>query len=248
MLDVGVVFLGEVLDDSVERLFAVSDAVREDLDAFVDHVEVRVDLVELVAEVFGDDVSDHLRPFSLSSDFVELGEVWVLLVVDGFSVGALHVGDFLDVVDLAEINTISVTVTGSGNYEYAIDDITGPYQTSSFFNNVAMGIHDIYIRDTNGCGIVGPITIPVLGIPQYFTPNGDGFNDYWNVRGANAQFNYLSRIVIFDRFGKLLKQIGTGGLGWDGTYNGHPMPADDYWYNIQFEDGRSAKGHFTLKR
>ena len=154
----------------------------------------------------------------------------------------------IDVVDLAEINTISVTVTGSGNYEYAIDDITGPYQTSSFFNNVAMGIHDIYIRDTNGCGIVGPITIPVLGIPQYFTPNGDGFNDYWNVRGANAQFNYLSRIVIFDRFGKLLKQIGTGGLGWDGTYNGHPMPADDYWYNIQFEDGRSAKGHFTLKR
>jgi gliding motility-associated-like protein len=88
----------------------------------------------------------------------------------------------------------------------------------------------------------------VLGIPHYFTPNGDGYNDYWNVKGVSAQFNYLSRILIFDRFGKLLKQIGTTGLGWDGTYNGHPMPADDYWYNIEFEDGRNAKGHFALKR
>jgi gliding motility-associated-like protein len=147
-----------------------------------------------------------------------------------------------------ELNTVTVNVTGAGHYEYAMDDINGPYQESNFFNNVAMGIHEIYVRDVNGCGIVGPITIPVLGIPHYFTPNGDGFNDYWNVKGVSAQFNFRSIIYIFDRFGKLLKQIGTTGLGWDGTYNGHPMPADDYWYSIQFEDGRSAKGHFTLKR
>lgn len=147
-----------------------------------------------------------------------------------------------------ELNTITVIVTGAGQYEYAIDDINGPYQESNFFNNVGMGIHEIYIRDVNGCGIVGPIVVPVLGIPQYFTPNGDGFNDYWNVKGVSAQFNFRSIIYIFDRYGKLLKQIGTAGLGWDGTYNGHQLPADDYWYNIQFEDGRTAKGHFTLKR
>jgi gliding motility-associated-like protein len=154
----------------------------------------------------------------------------------------------IDVVDLADINSILVNVTGTGFYEYAIDDINGPYQESNFFNNVPMGLHEIYVRDKNGCGSVGPITVPVLGIPHYFTPNGDGYNDYWNVKGVSAQFNYLSRILIFDRFGKLLKQIGTTGLGWDGTYNGHPMPADDYWYNIEFEDGRNAKGHFALKR
>ena len=61
-------------------------------------------------------------------------------------------------------------------------------------------------------------------------------------------YNYKSEIFIFDRFGKLLKQIGTTGAGWDGTFNGQQMPADDYWYAIKFEDGRSAKGHFTLKR
>ena len=154
----------------------------------------------------------------------------------------------IDVVDLADINTITVNVTGLGNYEFALDDINGPYRDSNLFENVPMGLHDIYVRDKNGCGSLGPITVAVLGIPQYFTPNGDGYNDYWNVKGVNAQFNYLSTIYIFDRFGKLLKQIGTTGIGWDGTFNGHTMPADDYWYNIKFEDGRSAKGHFTLKR
>jgi len=154
----------------------------------------------------------------------------------------------IQVVDLSDINTITVNVTGSGHYVYAIDDINGPYQDSNFFNNVAMGLHEMYIRDVNGCGIVGPITVAVLGIPHYFTPNGDGFNDYWNVKGVSEQFNFRSIIYIFDRFGKLLKQIGTTGQGWDGTYNGKLMPADDYWYSIQFEDGRAAKGHFTLKR
>ena len=154
----------------------------------------------------------------------------------------------IDVVDLADVNSITINVTGLGDYEFALDDVNGPYRDSNFFENVPMGLHDIYVRDKNGCGSLGPVTVAVLGIPNYFTPNGDGYNDYWNVKGVSAQFNYLSAIYIFDRFGKLLKQIGTTGLGWDGTFNGYQMPADDYWYNIKFEDGRSAKGHFTLKR
>ncbi len=154
----------------------------------------------------------------------------------------------IDVVDLSENNTITINVTGAGVYEYSIDDINGPYRDTNFFNNVSMGVHEIYIHDKNGCGTVGPITVPVLGVPHYFTPNGDGYNDYWNVKGATELSNRLSIIYIFDRFGKLLKQISATGLGWDGTFNGHPMPADDYWYNIQFQDGRNVKGHFTLKR
>jgi gliding motility-associated-like protein len=154
----------------------------------------------------------------------------------------------IDVVDLADVNSITINVTGLGDYEFALDDVNGPYRDTNFFENVPMGLHDIYVRDKNGCGSLGPVTVAVLGIPHYFTPNGDGYNDYWNVKGVSAQFNYLSTIYIFDRFGKLLKQIGTSGLGWDGTFNGQAMPADDYWYNIKFEDGRSAKGHFTLKR
>lgn len=154
----------------------------------------------------------------------------------------------IDVVDLSDINSILVNVTGSGDYVFALDDISGPYQESNFFNNVPIGFHELYVRDQNGCGTLGPILIPVLGIPKYFTPNGDGFHDYWNVKGVSALHNYRSTIYIFDRYGKLLKQIGTTSAGWDGTYNGRPMPADDYWYSIEFEDGRNVKGHFALKR
>ncbi|MGL2964004.1 T9SS type B sorting domain-containing protein [Flavobacterium sp. RSB2_4_14] len=154
----------------------------------------------------------------------------------------------IDVVDLAEVNSILVNYIGSGLYEFALDDVNGPYQDSNLFNNVPIGLHELYVRDKNGCGTLGPIAVSVLGIPKYFTPNGDGFHDFWNVKGASYLSNSKSIIYIFDRFGKLLKQISATSPGWDGTYNGHQMPADDYWYSIQFEDGRSDKGHFALKR
>jgi gliding motility-associated-like protein len=41
-----------------------------------------------------------------------------------------------------------------------------------------------------------------------------------------------AKISIFDRYGKLLKQISSTGAGWDGTYNGYLMPSDDYWFTV----------------
>ncbi|RXR31819.1 T9SS type B sorting domain-containing protein [Flavobacterium piscinae] len=151
------------------------------------------------------------------------------------------------VVDLVENNTVSIFVTGSGNYVYSLDSANGLYQTANFFENVIAGIYTVYVKDLNGCGVVEQ-EIAVLGVPKFFTPNGDGYNDTWKIRGANEKYNFNSTIYIFNRFGKLIKQIGTTGEGWDGTYNGEPLPADDYWYSIEFEDGRRAKGHFSLKR
>ena len=155
--------------------------------------------------------------------------------------------DDIIVVDLVENNTVTVLVSGSGDYVYSLDSENGLYQTSNIFENVIAGIYTVYVKDLNGCGIVEQ-EIAVLGVPKFFTPNGDGYNDTWKIRGANEKYNFNSIIYIFNRFGKLIKQIGTTGEGWDGTYNGSPLPADDYWYSIQFEDGRTAKGHFSLKR
>ncbi|MEK8180168.1 T9SS type B sorting domain-containing protein [Flavobacterium buctense] len=168
-----------------------------------------------------------------------------IITVSGSEIATV---ESIEVIDLSEINSISVIVSGLGDYEYALNDINGPYQDIGFFNNVPIGLYQLYIRDKNGCGLLGPIEIPVLGIPKYFTPNGDGFHDYWNVKGVSLLSNTNSIIYIFDRYGKLLKQLSAFSAGWDGTYNGNQMPADDYWYSIQFEDGRSIKGHFTLKR
>ncbi|SEG11427.1 T9SS type B sorting domain-containing protein [Flavobacterium urumqiense] len=153
----------------------------------------------------------------------------------------------IDILDMTDINTVTVNVTGQGQYEYSLDEPYGPFQSSNFFDNVPAGIHEVFINDKNGCGIVSQ-TIAVLGVPKYFTPNGDGYNDYWNVKGVNANFNTNSIIFIYDRYGKLITKIKTSSDGWDGTFNGNPLPSDDYWYTAKLQDGREAKGHFSLKR
>lgn len=153
--------------------------------------------------------------------------------------------DNVIVVDLADNNTITVTASGIGDYEYALDE--GLFQSTGFFDNVSIGIHTVYVRDKNGCGETQQI-VHVLGAPKYFTPNGDGIHDTWNIAGISESYQSRSIIYIYDRYGKLLKQISPLGSGWDGTFNGNQMPGDDYWYTVQFENGRSSKGNFSLKR
>ncbi len=109
------------------------------------------------------------------------------------------------------------------------------------------GIHSVYVRYKKRCG-TSFIEISVIGYPKYFTPNGDDVHDYWRIDGVNSQFQTNSAIFIYDRYGKLLKQLVTPSLGWDGTFNGSMMPTDDYWFRVQLEDGREFKGHFALKR
>ncbi|MEK8181263.1 T9SS type B sorting domain-containing protein, partial [Flavobacterium buctense] len=117
---------------------------------------------------------------------------------------------------------ITVTVEGWGTYEYSLDD--GPRQTSNIFEGVSLGNHIIHVWDTEGglafsCEELIIEDVQVIDYPHYFTPNGDGIHDTWNVVGL---FNYAdqTKIYIFDRYGKLLKQISSAGDGWDGTYNG----------------------------
>jgi gliding motility-associated-like protein len=148
-------------------------------------------------------------------------------------------------VDQFEVNTNQLTaiVTGSGDYEYSLDDFV--YQSSPRFNNLYPGFYTVYVRDRNGCGTVSMDAV-IIGGPPYFTPNQDGFHDFWQVIAIETVPD--ASIYIFDRYGKLLKQIDPQGPGWDGTYNGNPMPSSDYWYLVELSDGRSFKGHFALKR
>jgi gliding motility-associated-like protein len=140
-------------------------------------------------------------------------------------------------------NTLTAIVTGSGDYEFSLDDFV--YQDSQRFNNLYPGFYTIYVRDKNGCGTVSMDAV-IIGGPPYFTPNQDGYHDTWQVIAIETIPD--ASIYIFDRHGKLLKQVSAAGQGWDGTYNGAPMPSSDYWYLVELADGRSFKGHFALKR
>lgn len=134
-----------------------------------------------------------------------------------------------------------------GNYVFALDDEDGIYQTSTIFENVSMGFHTVYIKDLNGCGIIQEV-VAIVGAPKFFTPNGDGFNDKWKIEGISQYFSPSTVTYVYDRYGKFIHKIFALDDGWDGTLNGTPLPATDYWYVINLEDGRTVKGHFSLKR
>jgi gliding motility-associated-like protein len=153
----------------------------------------------------------------------------------------------INVVDASQNNSITVIVSGEGDYEYAIDNINGPYQDSNVFENVSPGLHTVFVRDKNDCGIVDSL-VSVIGFPKFFTPNDDGYFDHWQVYGITPEFQSQSTIYIFDRYGKLLKELDPLSIGWDGTYNGYRLPSSDYWFSVRLEDGRTFKSHFTLKR
>jgi gliding motility-associated-like protein len=141
-------------------------------------------------------------------------------------------------------NSIIINAVGSGSYVYALDNQFGTYQSSNVFQNITAGQHIIYVKDENECGI-SFATFSIIGYPNFFTPNGDGTNDSWNITGS---FQTLKDLKIFDRFGKLLYYHKPYSLGWDGTYNGLEMPATDYWFSAKLIDDREFKGHFSLKR
>ncbi|MHC0441211.1 Ig-like domain-containing protein [Flavobacterium sp. 3-210] len=84
-----------------------------------------------------------------------------------------------------------------------------------------------------------------IPFPKFFTPNGDGYNDKWTM-----DFAYLApntEIRIFDRYGKLIKELNNN-TAWDGNYLGQEQPASDYWFIVTRANGKEFRGHFSLKR
>lgn len=160
--------------------------------------------------------------------------------------------DRVDILeDLSDSNNIQIFVQGNGDYEYAING--GAFQDDPVFRNVPPGINTVVINDTNGCGTTEPIPFLVVGYPKFFTPNGDGLHETWHILGIETLTDPV--VFIFDRYGKLLKQIDETSLGWDGTFNGRPMPSSDYWFRLEYsrdEQGvvvaNLVRAHFTLKR
>ena len=153
----------------------------------------------------------------------------------------------IDINDFQENNTatIEISSTSLGDYEFSLDGVN--YQDSNIFSNLNAGEYTVYVQDKKGCGIVFE-RFNILDFPKYFTPNGDGYNDTWFIKNLDKRNLENSVITVFDRYGKLLKQISGVSEGWNGTFNGNLLPSNDYWFEIKLTNGKSVKGHFTLKR
>jgi gliding motility-associated-like protein len=148
-----------------------------------------------------------------------------------------------------DINNIEILINGNSEYEYALNG--GEFQDEAVFNDIPPGLNTILINDKNGCGTTEEEFL-MVAYPKFFTPNGDGVNETWNIRGIERLGSPV--VYIFDRYGKLLKQLDAN-TAWDGTFNGSLMPSSDYWFRFEYNDAvdelvvaKTRKTHFTLKR
>lgn len=138
---------------------------------------------------------------------------------------------------------VTIITAFSGDYEYSLDGIN--YQNSNVFENTIGGVKKASIREKNNCG-EATFDFTVIIIPNFFTPNGDTFNDFFSMEGF--QFINNTTLAIFDRYGKLITYLNKKNPTWDGTLLGKTMPATDYWYTAILQDGTELRGHFSLIR
>ena len=145
-------------------------------------------------------------------------------------------------------SNLKVDIFDSFEYEFKLDG--GDWLRTGEFEDVMTGEHLIQVKSIDGCNLTSQ-RIVVFGLPVYFTPNNDGYNDVWSIKKLP---DYLDvSIDIFDRFGRVLTQLNKFNTCWNGTVKGKQLPEDDYWYKIVFIDPNtqtynSKVSHFTLKR
>jgi gliding motility-associated-like protein len=146
------------------------------------------------------------------------------------------------------LSTIQAIASGGfGSYEYSLDQIE--WQISPIFTSITNGSYTVYVRDIQGCGILSSRSLYAITYPNFFTPNGDGYNETWNI--SNLPISFEPKIYIFDRYGKLIKQIDPYGQGWNGRFNGQELPSTDYWFILEYKENgtpKEFKSHFSLKR
>ena len=140
-------------------------------------------------------------------------------------------------------NTLTVYATGDGPFEYSLNEVF--WQSSNTFHNLEPGIYFVYVRDKKGCGTAAKQGA-IMGVPNFISPNGDGYNDTWKIRALEAFPN--TRLQIFDRYGKqFVNRILEGDFEWNGKYNGEPLPSGSYWYVLILETGEKISGHINLR-
>jgi gliding motility-associated-like protein len=161
----------------------------------------------------------------------------------------------IEVVDDSENNNIQINTTniGIGDYEFRLLDedsnVIINYQDEPFFDNLDGGVYIIEVNDKNGCGAI-PFEVSVLEFPEFFTPNNDGRNDFWQIKGLSKNFYSNGIVNVFNRFGNPVGSFSIFDVGWNGNFNTKKLPSSSYWFSAVLTDlkgvTRLRKGHFSL--
>lgn len=129
------------------------------------------------------------------------------------------------------------------------DTLISHYYNRSGVNTTCLIVYNLAGCTDTTCVDILATVVPLLDVPNAFTPNGDGVNDLVKVRGFGiAKMDWK----IYNRWGQMVFQTVSISEGWDGKYKGVLQPQEVYVYvlDVTFTDGTSfrKKGDITLLR
>jgi gliding motility-associated-like protein len=148
-------------------------------------------------------------------------------------------------------------LTANGRNLIWYNNLLEPLAEKPVVTSDVLGKTEYYVSQTiNGCtSSLRKITVAIvpnyitIRYPRFFSPNGDGNNETWNI--YTPDFGIKATVYIFDRYGKVITRQQAPGWGWDGTFNGIPLPSTDYWFTVHYTEYGEAKtfsSHFSLIR
>nr|WP_262918289.1 PKD domain-containing protein [Mucilaginibacter straminoryzae] len=155
---------------------------------------------------------------------------------------------------LEGLETATLDATASGNnlkYKWTPsvglnrDDVLQPIATPTEDTQ-----YTLTVTSADGCTAMSSVNVYVLKapeIPNTFTPNNDGVNDFWDIKYLN---NYPGATVeVFDRNGQKIYFSSGYSVPWDGTYKNANLPAGVYYYIITPGNRRkTVAGTITIIR
>ena len=151
-------------------------------------------------------------------------------------------------VSLGMDGEIDLSVTnGTPPYLYDWDnDGIGDFDDPEDLSTLEAGTYSVIVTDDFGCSDTLMVIITEdlqIFISTVITPNGDGMNDTWGVTGLSSD----AKVQVLNRWGQVLYNTTGYAIPWDGTNNGEPLPASDYYYIIDLGQGDVRTGTITLK-
>lgn len=175
---------------------------------------------------------------------------YTLTVVNAFNCSVttdiMVISPIIPIIQSIAITNSSATIkmAVSGNYEFSLDQKN--WQSSDTFYNLKNGMYNVYVRVRGKICSITSSQFTIFDIPNAFTPNGDGENEYWKIEGIEVYKG--SHIRVLDKFGNVvLDKIITGPFEWNGKYNGRNLPTATYYYIIKLSDGRLLTGYLLIK-
>lgn len=165
------------------------------------------------------------------------------------------------VVDLGPDTTIckgSVSLIIADRINGGAPGVTWEWNTGATSSSIVVtepGIYTTTVR-MNGCETEKSVKVDndcYVNVPNVFTPNGDGLNDYFFPRQYLTNGLTGFKLQVYNRWGtQIFESTSLTGSGWDGKYNDVKQPAGVYVYVMEctFKDGQKEhhQGNVTLLR